>query len=237
MKSGLWLICLVLAALSACAVPAANGKNGAQPPSPPLEPVTASPLPPTPPPQEGSIYSVRAAPGLLADLRARQVGDIITISITEKAEAAEAAQTKTSKTSGVKVGINSLFGLTFPMKTFTDKMVNADTALEGTVGNASQGDGNTQRTSTFTTYITATVIQTLPNNNLVVRGQRHMKINNETEIITVTGIVNPTDIDRSNSVPSTKVADARVQISGLGVVSDKQRQGWLTRMIVHIWPW
>ena len=63
-----------------------------------------------------------------------------------------------------------------------------------------------------------------------------MRINNETEIVTFTGIVRPDDIDRNNVVPSTKVADARVMISGAGVVSDKQRVGWGQRIIDHVWP-
>ena len=53
----------------------------------------------------------------------------------------------------------------------------------------------------------------------------------------MSGIVRPEDLDTNNNVPSLKVAEARMEISGFGVVSDKQRQGWLTRIIDHIWPW
>jgi len=202
----------------------------------PEAPLVATPLPPLPPPEEGSLWQDRHPHGLVADRRAYQVGDLVTISITEAAKASEIAKTETSKTSGVKTSIGSLFGLSFPMKAFTDKEVNVDTALEGSVGNTSKGEGKTERQSTFTTYLTARVIQVLPNQHLVVQGRRHLRINNETEVVTLTGIVRPADIDRNNTVPSTKLAEARLEISGVGVVADKQRQGWLTRILDHLWP-
>jgi flagellar L-ring protein FlgH len=104
------------------------------------------------------------------------------------------------------------------------------------VGNVSQGQGKTERQSTFTSYLTARVIQVLPNQNLMIQGQRQMRINNETEVVTLTGIIRPQDIDRNNVVASTKVAEARVLISGVGVVSDKQRVGWFQRFFDHVWP-
>ncbi len=219
---------LLLAILAGC-----GGTRFRQPEAAPL---WAAPLPPEPPPQEGSLWTPRHSDGLVADQRACRVGDIVTVSITESAKASEIASTQTSKTSGIKVGVASLFGLTFPMKAFTNKEVNAETALEGSVGNTSKGQGKTERQSTFTTYLTARVIQVLPNHHLVIRGQRHLRINNETEVVTLTGIIRPQDIDRNNVVPSTKIAEARLEISGVGVVSDKQRQGWLTRIFDHLWP-
>lgn len=202
-----------------------------------LEPQPAAPLPPAPPPAPGSLWTTSSREGLLSDHRARNVGDIVTIVISESAKASDSAQTKADRASGVKVGIASLFGITMPMKAFTDKTVQADTALEGTVGNTSKGYGKTERQTEFTAYIAAQVIQVLPNENLVVRGARHIRINNETQILTLTGIVRPKDINSDNQVASTQVAQARLEITGIGVVSDKQRQGWLTRIFDHIWPW
>lgn len=202
----------------------------------PETPIASPPLPPIPPPHEGSLWTGRQPNGLVADSRPASVGDLVTISITETAKASEIANTNTSKNSGVTVGINSLFGLSFPMKAFTNKDVNVDTAVDATVGNVSKGEGKTERQSSFTSYLTARVIQVLPNQNLVIQGRRHLRINNETEVVTLTGIVRPQDIDRNNIVPSTKVAEARVMISGVGVVSDKQKVGWMQRVFDHVWP-
>lgn len=182
------------------------------------------------------MWNGRQPGGLVSDSRPCNVGDLVTISITETSKASELANTNTSKNSGVKVGLTSLLGLTFPMKAFSNKDVNVDTALEGTVGNVSKGEGKTERQSSFTSYLTARVMQVLPNQNLVIQGQRHLRINNETEVVTLTGIIRPQDIDRNNIVPSTKVAEARMTISGVGVVSDKQRVGWGQRIFDHVYP-
>ncbi len=228
---------LAYAVLVLLLLPWAGGCGGSRAALKPVEaPLVATPLPPLPPPQEGSLWQDRQPFGLVADRRACNVGDLVTITITEAAKASEIANTETSKTSGVKTTVGSLFGLSFPMNAFTNKEVNVETALEGTVGNTSKGEGKTERQSTFTTFLTARVIQVLPNQHLVVQGRRHLRINNETEVVTLTGIVRPADIDRNNTVPSTKLAEARLEISGVGVVSDKQRQGWLTRILDHLWP-
>jgi flagellar L-ring protein precursor FlgH len=223
------LALLIIQAFSGC------GGLGQSVKSPVLPPVVA-PLPPAPAPQEGSLWTPKSPNGLVADQRAVNVGDIITVSITESAKASDIANTDTSKTSGVKASVASLFGLSFPMKAFTDKEVNTETAMEGAVGNTSKGSGKTERQSSFTTYLSTRVVQVLPNNHLVIQGQRHLRINNETEVVTLTGVVRPQDIDRNNTIPSTKVAEARLEIAGVGVISDKQRQGWLTRIFDHVWP-
>jgi len=220
--------------LGACTSPNTNSKAKALP----LEPPKALPLPLAPPPQEGSIFTPKNPRGLIADLKACNVGDIVTVIIAESNQAAEQAGTQADRASGVKVGITSLLGLRLPaMKTWGDNQVVAENAIEGTVGNTSKGQGNTTRQSSFSSFLTTRVIQVLPNNNLVIQGTRHMKINNETEIVTLSGIVRPEDLARNNIVSSTNVAEARLEISGYGVVSDKQKQGWLTRILDHVWPW
>ena len=230
---GLWLVLGISLIVGACSSPNHTKSKGVV-----MEPPKALPLPLAPPPQEGSLWSPKNQRGLLADLRACNIGDIITVSITESTKAGDEASTSADKTSGVKVGITSLLGLRLPqMKTFNDETISAENAIEGAVGNVSKGQGKTERQSVFTTFLTTRVIQILPNNNLVIQGQRQMKINNETEVVTLSGIVRPEDLDRGNTVPSTRVAEARMEISGFGVISDKQRQGWLTRIIDHIWPW
>jgi flagellar L-ring protein FlgH len=220
---------LVLLALTGCGMTSSAKYT-------PEVPIATGPLPAAPPPQPGSLWTGRQSFGLIADSRPTNIGDLVTISITETNKASEIANTETSRNSGVQVGISSLLGLSFPMKAFTDNAVNVDTAIDTTVGNSSQGQGKTERQSSFTSYLTARVIQVLPNQNLMIQGQRQMRINNETEMIMLTGIVRPQDIDRNNTVPSTKVAEVRMTISGVGVVSDKQRVGWFQRIFDHVWP-
>lgn len=232
MKTGLirlGVLSLVLVVLTGCGM--VSMKKYA-----PEAPIAMPPLPPAPAPQDGSLWTGRQSFGLVADARPVNVGDLVTISITEANKASEIADTVTSKNSGVTAGINSLLGLSFPMKAFTDKTLNATTQLQTTVGNSSDGEGKTERQSSFTSYLTARVIQVLPNQNLMIQGQRQMRINNETEVIMLTGIIRPQDIDNTNTVPSTKVAEVRMTVSGAGVVSDKMKVGWFQRIFDHVWP-
>jgi flagellar L-ring protein precursor FlgH len=230
---GLYLVLGLSLIIGACSTPNHTKSQGVV-----MEPPKGMPLPLSPPPQEGSLWAPRSPRGLLADLKACNVGDIVLVSVAESATASDQATTQADRSSGVKVGITSLLGLRLPqLKTFNDATVSAENAIEGTVGNTSKGTGTTARQSAFTTYLTTRVIRILPNKNLVIKGSRQMRINNETEIVTLSGIVRPEDLDGGNTVPSFKVAEAQMEITGLGVVSDKQRQGWLTRIIDHIWPW
>jgi flagellar L-ring protein precursor FlgH len=80
------------------------------------------------------------------------------------------------------------------------------------------------------------VTKVLPNGNLMLYGRREMKVNNEVQYIVVSGIVRPQDIDPSNRVKSTFVADARIEYYGEGVLADKQRPGWGTRVLDQVWP-
>ncbi len=228
----LWLLIMSYGLLLGCSGIPVNSQNGGII----LEPQGAAPLSSQARPEEGSLWVATNPNGLLADLTARNVGDIVTIAITENVRASEIANTTANRDAGIQIGVGSLFGLSKPMNSFTNSEVNVDSVLQGTLGNTSKGEGKTERQSVFTAYLTARVIQVLPNRTLVVQGRRHLRINNETEVLTLTGIVRPEDIDRNNVVASHKVAEPRMEISGVGVVSDKQRQGWLTRIIDHIWP-
>ena len=80
------------------------------------------------------------------------------------------------------------------------------------------------------------VTKVLPNGNLVIIGKREIRVNQETQYITLSGIVRPDDIGPTNEVSSTYMADAKIVYSGTGPLADKQRPGWLGRAIDHVWP-
>ena len=85
-------------------------------------------------------------------------------------------------------------------------------------------------------YVPAVVTKVLPNGNLVIIGKREIRVNQETQYITLSGIVRPDDIGPTNEVSSTYMADAKIVYSGTGPLADKQRPGWLGRAIDHVWP-
>jgi flagellar L-ring protein precursor FlgH len=171
---------------------------------------------------------------LFSDQRARNVGDILTVKITEISQASESATTDTSRQSQTVGQINNLFGIENhgigPWKN-TANLVNANTPY-----NNFQGSGATTRTGSLSATITVRVMEVLPNGNLAVEGKREIYVNNEKKEILLQGIVRPRDIAFDNSVLSTQVADAKVIYTGIGVVAEKQRPGWGQRLFDYIWP-
>ncbi len=185
----------------------------------------------SPPP--GTIFrGVNSSSSVLSDHRARAIGDIITIVISERTTASEKAGTATKRTSTTTAGIPNFFGLEsqIPSGIASDKLINANTK------NDFDGSGQTTRDGTLTATITARVVDVLPNGNLVIEGKREIVINEEKKEILVQGIVRPRDLDYNNSVQSSMIADAKIIYTGVGVLAEKQRPGWLARVVDAIWP-
>lgn len=155
---------------------------------------------------------------LFSDNKARRVGDTLTVVITETGAASSVAATKTAKTENLNYGPG--FGpLLLNIKNF---------GVTG--GMSSDASGSTTRTDNLSASIGVTVKEVLPNGNLVVEGKRRVGMNAETQEITLTGVVRPTDISPSNTIASPLVADAQIKYGGRGPVGDKQHDGLISRI-------
>jgi flagellar L-ring protein precursor FlgH len=177
---------------------------------------------------EGSLWSPQFPLNYYADVKARNVGDLITINIVESARASKNATTSTSRDSGLNASWSGVFEKLAGTWVGTDQSVS--------FGTSHDGKGETTRSSSLNAYITAQVVEVMPNHNLLIRGARQVQVNNETQFIFVEGLVRPEDISANNIVQSTFIADAKIELTGQGVVSDKQRVGWLTRILDYVWP-
>jgi flagellar L-ring protein precursor FlgH len=187
------------------------------------DPVVARVLPPPTPRTEGAIYQAGQQMELFADLKARRVGDVLTIRLTESTNASKSAATKTAKTTSVADTGPTLFGKTptvggVPL--FTTTMNGAD---------AFNGSGSSTQGNTFTGSLTVTVMDVQPNGNLVVQGDKTLRLNQGDEFVHLSGVVRRADILTDNTVTSDKVADAHISYSGKGVIDSSNRMGWLAR--------
>ncbi|MDR1656909.1 MAG: flagellar basal body L-ring protein FlgH [Deltaproteobacteria bacterium] len=185
---------------------------------------------------EGSLFSEDSRPDFFSDMKAQRVGDIITINIVETSKANKTATTSSSRSYDVSSSIDSLFGLESPGKMPTPAGINLLSGVDASYDSQFRGTGNTSRNENVTAKISARIVQVLPNKNLVVRGSQEILVNNEKQYITVQGVVRPADVATDNSVLSTYLADARIEYTGKGDLSNKQREGWLTRALDVIWP-
>jgi flagellar L-ring protein precursor FlgH len=195
----------------------------------------AHPAPPAVP-AHGSLWQENAPlVYMFADQKARQVGDIVTIKIMESSTATNKASTGTDRSSSMSASLDAFFNAEkrFPAD---QPFFNPFSKVAGGLESEFQGTGTTKRSGDLNAYITALVTQILPNGNMVLVGSREVLINNENQIIQLSGVVRPRDIDADNQVLSTYVADARISYSGTGIVNDRQKPGWLTKVMMAVWP-
>ena len=177
---------------------------------------------------EGSLWVSARGGNLFADVKARNVGDIVTINVVESATASNNAATKTTRASNLEASWSGV------LSKITGDWVGSDQKVD--FANNFDGKGDTTRSSQLSTYITAQVFQVLPNGYLAIQGNRQVRVNNENQVINVQGVIRTEDISASNIILSTYISDARIELSGQGAVSDKQRPGWLARILDWVWP-
>jgi len=176
----------------------------------------------------GSIYQANIARPLFEDRRARYVGDTITINIIEKNLASKKSNSAAERSQTMDATVPTILGL--PGKTFQGMSLSASDASKFS------GKGQSEANNAFTGTITVTVIETLPNGNLLVSGEKLVAINQGEEFIRFSGIVNPSNITSANSVNSTQVADARVEYKANGYIDSAQVMGWLARFFLTFLP-
>ena len=182
-------------------------------------------------PENGSIWFPAARySNLAADLRARNVDDVVTILVSESASAVSTGQSKTSRTSSAQAAVTSLAG----PKSATGALANL---LNTNSTWALDGEGTTSRQTTLNATISARVTHVLVNGNLVVEGTRNLNVNSENQVITIRGVIRPIDLDTTNSVPSARLADMELQVNGKGIVNDAiHRPNFLYRLILGLLP-
>ena len=197
------------------------------------EPIVMPPAPPvvkaTPGP--GSIWPGATSNNLLfTDRKARNIGDIVTIVIDEKAEGENNANTETKRETSTTAGITGF------VQTNPDKRYVAGYSLGGASDNSLKGEGKTNRDGLLKGKISARVVRVLPNGNLIIEGRRMLTVNSEDQFMVITGLIRPEDVTSDNLIFSQYISDARIVYAGKGVVDDKMRPGWMTRVVDWVWP-
>jgi len=165
---------------------------------------------------------------LYEDRRAFAVGDTITIVIEEKTSASKKSSGNANRTGTTDLTIPTISG--WPMKGLQGTDIQAGSAQKFS------GSGDAASNNLFSGSLAVTVIEVFSNGNLLVSGEKQVTINQGTEFIRFSGIVNPVHITFSNLVSSTRVADARIEYRGNGYINEAQTMGWLSRVFMNIWP-
>ena len=188
------------------------------------------------PADKASLWHEVKSRGLFQDLRAYQVGDLVTVNIVETSKASKKADTSSARKSSIDAGISNLLGFESQLDKYAPANFSNSTMFKTSMTNSFDGSGATSRDESMTASITARVVSLMPNGNLYIKGTRQVKVNNETQFITLSGLIRREDISPNNTVLSSYIADARIEYTGSGPVSDKQRAGWLGRAVDFVWP-
>ncbi|MCU1739191.1 MULTISPECIES: flagellar basal body L-ring protein FlgH [Pseudomonas] len=203
------------------------------PPPKPNDPYYAPVLPRTPLPaaaNNGSIYQAGFEQNLYGDRKAFRVGDIVTITLNEATQASKNANSDLSKKDANNFGLTTLFG-----SSVTSGNANLNVGYGGT--KTTDGSSKAAQSNSLTGSITVTVADVLPNGIIAVRGEKWLTLNTGNELVRIAGMIRADDIATDNTVPSTRVADARITYSGTGAFADTSQPGWLDRFFLSpLWP-
>jgi flagellar L-ring protein FlgH len=155
------------------------------------------------------------------DQRARQVGDLLTVTVNITDKATFDNETKRSRTNKEDSGVTDFAGSKLltgkAAQVMPGKILTADSTAQ------SEGKGSVNRQEALQTSVAAVVTQILPNGNLVVEGRQEIRVNFEIRELIVAGIVRPEDIQSDNTIDSTKIAQARIAYGGRGQITDVQQ--------------
>lgn len=174
----------------------------------------------------GSLYAGGPrAVSLFTDVRAHRIGDIVSVLLTERTSAAKSADTELNKGTDISIADPNVFGQ--PVTINGRRLgvtVDSNSAFEG---EASSNQSNSLRGS-----IAVQVARVLPNGNLFVQGEKWIKINQGDEYLRLSGVIRPEDVSPTNTIPSTRVADARIAYGGAGALNESNKPGWLSRFFM-----
>jgi flagellar L-ring protein precursor FlgH len=204
----------IAAAVSACSYMPQQSESF-EPPMPVM--ITHAPA------TDGAIYRANTDVRLFEDLKASRVGDILTVRLVERTNASKASQTSTSKSSAATLANPVVLG-----RPITHK---GDPVFGGSLAgdNTFDGSGASSQSNSLVGDITVTVVERLPNGNLVIRGEKWVTLNQGKEFIQLSGIIRPNDIETNNTLLSTRIANAQITYSSKGVLAAANKMGFVGR--------
>ena len=174
----------------------------------------------------GAIYST-SSPGLFSsDKRAHQVGDILTVQLSETFSSTKSITSQTAKEDAIGAEV----GPTGILRNFA--------GIGGNVSksNSFKGSGSASQSNSLTGFISATVVKVYPNGNLEIKGQKRLRLTDGSEYIRLAGIVRPQDISASNTVSSNLIAEAQIEYVGSGTLSNESKPGWGSKLFRALSP-
>lgn len=186
----------------------------------------------------GSLYGQGENP-LFSDRKAMNVNDIVTVLINERASNTSSSNKQLNRTSSSNYSPASVqFGGVSNDGRKTADKINNNIGFGLTTQSESSfaGSGTASRSENFTTTVSARIVKIMQNGNYFIEGRREIMIENEKQIVQISGVIRPYDIAQNNTIPSSSISDAKILYKTEGDISQQTKRGWGSRFIDTIWP-
>ena len=192
------------------------------------------------PDNPGSLFAASEQDTLFSDSRARRVGDIVVVKLVENTKAQNKAETSSNKKSSNDYQVAAMFNRGhagfIPFIPIGPQPSVGMPILDTESTSGINATGKTKRENYVTTSLATRVLRVLPGGLMEIEGAREIRVNEETEYMVVRGMIRSKDVSADNSVLSTQIADASIEYYGKGVLADKQKPGWFSRLMDNVWP-
>ncbi len=186
----------------------------------------------------GSLFDTNRSEFLYDDNRATRVGDIVLVKVAENSSSRIKSETKAKKDNTVTYGVTAMpeTGLIGSIPLAATLGAKSGMSIDAKSLSDLKSNGETKNESDFEATVATRIVRRLPGNLLQVEGARRIRVNHETQFLVVRGLIRQRDIQSDNTISSTSLAEAQIEIYGQGVLTDKQRPGWLTRILDNVFP-
>lgn len=187
----------------------------------------------------GSIFGQGDNP-LFSDHKAMHVNDIVTVVIDEAAKSSNTGSKQLTESSNIALG-GGVFSGAGAANSTTQGVMNklngfGDVGFKSDSSTSYKGQGSAVKNATFTTTVSARIVKVLKNGNYFISGKREILVDDQKQIVQISGVIRPYDIDQNNNINSSQMSDAKILYKTEGDVDQVNQQGWGTKIIEAVWP-
>jgi flagellar L-ring protein FlgH len=186
----------------------------------------------------GSLFGQGDSP-LFSDHKAMHVNDIVTVVISEAASSSNVGKKALTEadTIGLKGGVMTSGGENSVISSTINKLNGlTDIGLSGGSTSAYTGSGSATKNASFTTTVSARIVKVMANGNYFITGRREIMVDEQKQIMQLSGVIRPYDIDQNNQINSSKISDAKILYANEGDVDRSTQQGWGSKIVNAVWP-
>ncbi|MFY9141515.1 flagellar basal body L-ring protein FlgH [Sulfuricurvum sp.] len=186
----------------------------------------------------GSLFGQGDSP-LFSDHKAMHVNDIVTVVISETASSTNVGKKALSEadTIGLNGGVFASAGDNSAVNSAINKLNGlTNIGLSGGSTSAYTGSGSATKNASFTTTVSARIVKVMANGNYFITGRREIMVDEQKQIMQLSGVIRPYDIDQNNQINSSKISDAKILYANEGDIDRSTQQGWASKIAGAVWP-